>query len=272
MLWRFVTAAALVATAGIAPALARQDAAPEAAQAELAKKLQNPVASLISVPFQMNYDFGIGPDGDEGGRFVMNVQPVIPISLNDHWNLISRTILPVIDMDSPISGDDDLTGIGDVLQSAFFSPKDPVGGWIVGFGPVLGIPTASEEALGSDKWTAGPTFVVLRQQSGFTFGVLANHVWSFAGDHDREDVTATFLQPFLSYTTKTATSFGLNTEALYDWEHEEWTVPLNATASQVLKLGRQPLSVTLGARYYADQPTFGPEWGLRLALTLLFPK
>ncbi len=237
---------------------------------DLAKKLSNPVASLISVPLQGNFDFGIGPEDTK--RFVMNVQPVIPISITDDWNLILRTILPLVDQEALVSGGEDLNGLGDVLQSFFFSPKEPIGGWIVGVGPALGYPTATEDGLGSEQWTAGPTFVVLQQSGGWTYGMLANHLWSYAGDGDFDDVSATFVQPFVSYTTHTATTIGLNTESVYDWEHEAWTVPLNLFVSQVLKLGPQPISVSLGGRYYAETPPGGPEWGLRFVFTLLFPK
>src|SRR3989304_4921099 len=147
--------------------------------AELAKKLQNPIASLISVPLPSNWDFGIGPE--QAMRYTLNVQPVIPISLGKDWNLITRTIVPFIHAESPVPGGDDHGGIGDIVQSFFFSPQQPQGGWILGAGPVLLYPSASDDVLGAEKWGAGPTAVVLRQDSGFTYGLLANHIWSFAG-------------------------------------------------------------------------------------------
>jgi hypothetical protein len=137
---------------------------------------------------------------------------------------------------------------------------------------VLSLPTASKDALGSEKYGAGPTVVMLRQESGWTYGMLANHVWSFAGNDSRADVSATFIQPFISYTTKTYTTFGLNTESTYDWEASQWTVPINATVSQLLKFGKQPVSFLLGYRNYVDAPTGGPDWGLRFQVTFLFPK
>ena len=234
----------------------------------MAKKLQNPVANLISVPIQNNWDFGIGPE--DAMRYLVNVQPVIPFSLKQDWNLITRTILPFIHMESPVPDGDDSGGIGDILQSFFFSPKDPVGGWIVGGGPVFLYPSASDDALGAEKWGAGPTAVLLKQEKGWTYGLLTNR--SFAGSDSRQDVSATFLQPFLSYTTKTYTKFGVNTESTYDWENSQWTVPINAQASQSLKLGSQPVQFTLGARYYAEKPEGGPDWGLRFVVTFLFPK
>lgn len=241
-------------------------------EADLAKKLANPVASLISVPFQYNYDENIGPTED-GSKSVLNIQPVWPFSLNDDWNLIVRTIVPIIDQqDIPLKGDDE-SGLGDVLQSFFFSPKKPVGGWILALGPVGLYPTASEDTLGGEKWGAGPTALALKQEGPWTCGMLANHVWSVAGDEDRTDVDSTFLQPFLAYITKTRTTFTLNTESTYDWEGDAWSVPVNFLVSQLLKVGKMPISVGVGARYWADTPDNGPEdWGFRAVLTLLFPK
>ncbi len=239
--------------------------------AELAKQLSNPVAALIQVPFQYNWDTGIG--SADADRSILNIQPVIPISLNQDWNIISRTIVPIIDADSPVAGGSDHSGVGDIVQSLFFSPKAPTtGGWIWGAGPVFLLPTASDDALGTEKWGIGPTAVVLKQENGWTYGALANHLWSFAGNDNRADVNATFLQPFLSYTTKSITTFTLNSESTYDWEGEQWTVPVNAIVSQLVKFGKQPVSFAVGYRNYLEAPTGGPEWGLRFAVTLMFPK
>jgi hypothetical protein len=237
--------------------------------AELAKKLQNPIANLISVPVQNNWDFGIGPE--DAMRYTANIQPVIPLSLSKRWNLITRTIMPVIYSEEPVAGFGDRYGLGDIQQSFFFSPVEPVGGWFLGGGPVLLYPSATDSSLGGGKWGAGPTFVVLQQQKGFTYGALVNHVFSYAGWGDR-DVSTTFLQPFVSYTTKTQTTFGLNTESTYDWENSQWTVPINVTVSQLLKIGSQPVQLQIGGRYYAEKPDGGPDWGLRFGLTFLFPK
>ncbi|MCA8963237.1 MAG: transporter [Planctomycetes bacterium] len=250
-----------------------QTAAPANDAEALAKKLSNPVAALISVPMQLNYDRDIGPV-DDGERWTLNVQPVVPIELNDDWNVISRTILPIVAQDDLFPTAGSQTGIGDVVQSAFFSPKEPTsGGWIWGAGPVLLLPTGSDDLLTTKKWGAGPTGVVLRQEGPWTYGGLANHIWSFAGDDDRPEVNATFLQPFVSYTTKSAWTFAFNTESTYDWSDEEWSIPLNAMASKVLKLGSQLVSVGGGLRYWAESPDGGPEGiGFRITFTLLFPK
>lgn len=240
---------------------------------DLAKKLSNPVAALISVPFQLNYDEGFGPRG-RGEKWTLNIQPVIPISLNEDWNLISRTILPVVDQQDVGTGTGSQFGIGDTVQSLFFSPKLPTeSGWIWGAGPVFLLPTASDDLLGSEKWGAGPTAVALKQQGPWTYGALANHLWSFAGDDSRNDVNGSFVQPFLSYTTPKAVTYALNTESTYDWKSEQWSVPINVTATKVTKFGSQLVSVGGGIRYWAESGDSGPEgWGARVILTLLFPK
>ena len=239
-------------------------------EAELAKQINNPVAALISVPFQSNMDFGIG--SAHGNKYTLNIQPVIPISLNKDWNLILRTILPIVSQNDVFGHSGSQTGLGDTTQSFFLSPKEPLfGSLIVGVGPVLYYPTATNDLLGGGKFGMGPTFVVLTQTHGWTVGVLANQIWSVAGDSNRENISAAFLQPFVSYTTKTYTSFTVNTESTYDFENSQWTVPLNFMVSQVFKIGGQPMSLQLGARYYADGPTGHANWGMRVNFSLLFP-
>ena len=162
----------------------------------LAKKLSNPIASLISVPFQFNYDSGYGPD--DGDKAYVNLQPVIPFKLNEDWNLISRTILPIAWQDDIAGPSGSQSGLGDITQSLFFSPSQPTeSGIIWGAGPAFLVPTATDQFLGSEKWGAGPTAVVLKQSGGWTVGILANHIWSFAGDDNRPDISSTFLQSMI---------------------------------------------------------------------------
>jgi hypothetical protein len=250
--------------------LALATTALHAQDADLAQKLANPVADLISVPIQSNIDFGVGP-GD-GTIWRTNIQPVIPFGISEDWNVISRTILPVVDQEGLAAAGDglDASGLGDITQSFFFSPKESSP--ICGVGPVFLIPSATDDLLGGEKWGAGPTAVILKQDGPWTYGALANHLWDFAGDDNRGAVNATFLQPFVSYITPTKTTFTLNTESTYDWQSEQWIVPANLIVSQLFKIGDQPVQAFVGARYYVETPTGGPEWGLRLGMTFLFPK
>ncbi|GAA5121290.1 transporter [Luteolibacter yonseiensis] len=239
--------------------------------AEIAKKLNNPVASLINVPFQSNFDFGGGPD-DDGYQYKLNFEPVIPIRLNDDWKIISRTIIPFIDQQDRI-GNDTQTGLGDVAASFFVSPlHEPPGAPVWGLGPIIMLPTATDDLLGTEKWCAGPTFLVLKQEHGWTYGMLGSHAWSFAGEDDRGYVSLTSLQPFLSHTTPAHTTYGVNLESTYDWNAEEWTVPINLQISQLVKFGQLPVNFQLGGRWYADKPSGGPDWGLRFTATFVIPE
>ncbi len=243
------------------------------ADSDLAKKLSNPVSDLISVPFQHNWDNRYGPV--EGGRkYTLNIQPVIPISIGEDWNLISRTILPVVSQEEIFPGSGDQTGLSDTVQSAFFSPKEPTEGGVTwGVGPVFLLPTGTEPLLGTEKWGAGPTGVVLKQTGPWTIGGLVNHIWSFAGNDNRADVNSTFVQPFLAYNTPTSWTYTLQTESTYDWEAEQWNVPVHFLVAKVFKVGKQTYQIQAGPRYYAESPaTGGQDWGFRLNWVMLFPK
>jgi hypothetical protein len=252
-----------------APAPNEAGAQAQGDPAELAKELSNPISSLISVPFQNNYDCCYGSAG--GGRYQLNVQPVIPTSISTNWNLIVRTIMPVIYQGAVAPGAGDSFGVGDITQSFFFSPKAPVSGLIVGAGPVIVYPLGGS-SLGSQKWSAGGTFVVLKQQGPWTVGMLANHVWSFAGSSSRTPVNATFMQPFLAYTLRDSTSLSFNTETTYNWTARTWSVPLNASVGHVYRFGSQLVQLSAGPRVWLTTPAGGPGWGVRANVTLLFPK
>ena len=238
--------------------------------ASLAQQLSNPVADLISVPFQLNYDTNIGAD-DGGSRWTLNIQPVIPMSLSADWNLISRTIVPVVSTDGIPMGAGSRTGLGDTIQSFFFSPKEPTeAGWIWGAGPVFLLPTSTDDRFGAGEWGAGVTGVALRQEGPWTFGALANHIVDI---NAATDINASFIQPFLSYTTPTAWTYTVNTETTYDWDADQWSVPVNVAVSKLTTIGNRPVSFTGGARYWAESTPAGPEgWAARFVVTLLYPK
>lgn len=246
-----------------------QGANAQESDAELAAKLSNPVSAMISVPVQANYDCCYGPS--DGERFTVNFQPVIPVSINDDWNVIIRTVVPFIYQQSTAPGVDATYGVSDVTQSFFFSPKETAGGVTWAVGPVFLWPIGTDE-LGSQKWAAGPTGLILKKQGQATFGLLANHLWSYAGADDRDDLSRTFLQPFYSYTTASATTWGANLEATYDWQGKAWSVPLNLSVSQLYNFGGQRVSLGIGARLYLVDEGDSPDWGLRATATFLFPK
>lgn len=247
-----------------------QQQTPEEEAQALAKKLSNPVASLISLPFQNNFDFGMGPNGD-GFKYTLNIQPVIPVKINKDWNLISRTIVPIT-YQSKVVGTTSQFGLSDTVQTFFFSPNKstPV---ILGFGPQFLIPTATNEYLGTQKFGLGPSLLVMKQQGQWSVGILATQMWSVAGKSTRADVSSTFLQPFISYTTKTAWTYNINTEATYDWTADRWSVPIHFTVTKLVKIGSQRVSVGGALRCWTATTPSGPEGcGFRLLFTPLFPK
>lgn len=249
-------------------ALAQEAASAPAHDADaLAKALSNPVAALISVPFQYNYDQTYGADGH---RNTLNVQPVIPVSVSEDWNMISRTILPIIQQEDVIPGHSQF-GLGDTLQSLFFSPKEATSSGVIwGLGPAALIPTGTDD-LGSRTWAIGPTGVVLKQSGQWTYGLLFNHLVDVGGS-DRVDINSTFIQPFLSRSLGQGRTVGVNLENTYDWENTQWTVPANVSYTKVSKIGSQLVSYQMGVRGYLETPRGGPDWGLRFSLTLLYPK
>ena len=262
-----VIVATLSASASVLPAHG------QSSEEALAKATLNPVAALISVPIKLDYDHNIGST-EEGRKYQLTVTPVVPFSIGRDWNLISRSIIPLIKQQDVTPGAGTQSGLGDITQQFYFSPKPPTaGGWIWGIGPQFLLRTGTNH-LGAEKWGAGPAFVALRQDSGWTVGTLMTHTWDFAGKSEARDINATFFQPFLTYTTRSFTSFTINSEATYDWVSDKWSVPINLLVSQLLKIGGQPLTIKAGVRYWATTPDgVGPKgWGSRVELTLLFPK
>jgi hypothetical protein len=247
------------------PAAAEQDAT------ELAKKLNNPISDLVSVPFQFNWAQPVGPG--EGTRLILNVQPVMPFSLTKDVNLVARVIMPIIGQPPLFEGGTAASGLGDVFASFFFQPAHPKR-VIWGVGPAIVLPSTSDPALGAGKWSLGPTIVVVKQTGPWTVGVLWNQVWSFAGSKTRADVSQMLLQPFVTYTSSNHLIFAVNTESTANWKAatDKWTVPVNFMVSRISSFGPFPASYQVGVGPYLVSPEGGPDWQLRAALTLLLPR
>ncbi|WP_299356540.1 transporter [uncultured Shimia sp.] len=235
--------------------------------AELAKQLSNPLASLISVPMQFNYDTGFGtPDGE---RLTLNIQPVIPFSLTPELNLITRTIIPYKWQSDVAGSPGSDSGLGDTSMSFWFSPAHTANGSTWGVGPILSLPTSSDPDFGLGEWGGGITGVYLVQPGPWTIGALGNHLWSFESDN----LNSTYIQPFVAYGTPNHWTYTVNSEATYDWNTKQWTLPVNFMVSKLVSFGKQKVSLQGGVRYYFDSAANGPEgWGFRFAATFVFPK
>jgi hypothetical protein len=248
----------------------------------LAKQSQNPIANLISLPLQLNVHLGVGPDDDE--VYVLNVQPVIPFELSEDWNLITRTIVPLISTGDVFEGlpetpggdgRDSASGLGDVNFSAFFSPRD-TGSLTWGVGPAVSLPTATDDVLGSGKVSLGPTGVVVWTEGPWVLGGLARQVWSVAGDSDRDSVSQTVIQPFVNYNLDDGWYLVSAPVITANWSApdsgDRWMVPLGGGAGRTFRIGSQPVNVGLHAYYNIERPDFGPDWSLRFVFQFLFPK
>jgi hypothetical protein len=265
---------AVLALAGVlfaTAARAQQPAAAEQDTAELAKQLSNPVASLVSVPFQFNWEQNVGPS--DLTRFILNVQPVMPFSVNEDVNLIVRIIAPLISQPPLVVDGEPTFGIGDLTTSFFVSPTKSKR-MIWGAGPVFVLPSTSEPTLGSGKWSAGPTLVALKQAGPWTVGALWNQVWSFSGDATRADVNQMFLQPFVSYQATQTVTLTAQSETSANWkvDDDRWTVPINVVVSKLSSFGTFPASYQLGFGAFPVHPEIGPSWKIRAAIVILLPR
>jgi hypothetical protein len=238
---------------------------------ELAKKLANPISSLISLPFQNNTDFGIGDNN--GTRNTLNIQPVVPISLTENLNLITRVVLPYITQYNITDVGNNESGLGDAVMSAFLSPSNSKNGITWGAGPVFLIPTGTNDFLTSKKFGIGPTAVALYQNNGMTIGGLINQIWSVAGNENRSDVSSLFFQPFFNYNWKSGAGIGGNFEITQNWEADTTVVWFNPTISAVTSLGTQKTQFAIGPRFNIAAPSGAKaDLGVRAVVVFLFPK
>ena len=260
---------AVVAAAITASESAHADLSAE----ELAKLAQNPVANLISVPFQYNANLNYGPEKDT--QSILNIQPVVPFELNKDWNLITRTIVPVIWQPGLVPGESSTSGIGGTNFSAFFSPSNAEG-TIWGAGPIAQIPTTTNTKLGSDRWGLGPTFVILKLEKGspWVYGFLVNNIWS-AGSGAGGSYNNFLLQPFVNYNFEDGTYLSSSPVLTANWKasgSNVWTVPLGIALGHIFHLGKLPVNCQIGGYYNVVKPDFGSNWQVRAQVQLMFPK
>lgn len=238
----------------------------------LAKEAQNPVAKLISVPFQNNFNFNVGPE--HVTQYILNVQPVIPVSLNDNWNLITRIIMPIINQPSPAPGAPNAFGLGDINPTFFLSPAGGSKKLIWGVGPTVTLPTATDALLGNSEYCAGPAAVVLTMQGHWVVGALANQQWSFAGWGDHY-VSSFLAQPFVNYNLPHGwylTSAPIMTANWAAASRDQWTVPVGGGIGKIQWFGKLPINFQVQAFYNVVTPEYAPEWQLRFQVQFLFPK
>ena len=237
--------------------------------AELAKKLANPIANLISVPFQNNTFYGMG--SNHGTQNVMNFQPVIPVKLNENWNLITRVIVPIVTQYNVTGENTSQSGLSDITASAFFSPSKTHNGLTWGVGPAFLIPTATDTYLGTGKFGIGPTVVILKQANGFTYGALVNQIWSVAGSSDRSNVSQLFAQPFFTYNWKSGAGVGLVGSITQNWETKKNATTITMPFSGITKFGKQIVQLAVGPQFPVSGTPLA-DFGWRAQLTLIFPK
>lgn len=251
----------------IVPAWAQDNAT------DLAKKTQNPVADLISLPFQYNTFFETGPKAKT--QNVLLVQPVLPFGMNDDWNFIARPIIPLMEQPPLTNAQNRNHGLGNVQFQGFFSPKDKVGDWILGFGPYLEFPTNSgpDNRFGSDNWSAGPAFIALKMEGPWVYGGLVTQLWSYSGDDPEVNMTA--IQPFINYNMKDGWYLSTAPVITSNWSavsSQQWTVPVGGGIGKVFKIGNQPVNATLRAYHNTQAPRSGADWQLQFQIQFLFPK
>jgi len=238
---------------------------------EIARKLADPGAAMVSVPFQYNYLGEVGPDGEFHNQ-VLKIQPVIPF-VSDKGKFLLRPILPLLSNQFPT----DESGVGDLFVQGYYIPHRENAAVEFGFGPAVVFDTASEDSLGSGKWSIGPAFVLIHKTSDhkWTMAALANHIWSVAGDHDRKEVSQTSLQPILTRSFPNSWSMSFSSESTYNWQAdsgEAWTVPLGISTSKVVRIGHRPVSFGMGGFYNVERPESSNRWTARVTITLVFPE
>jgi hypothetical protein len=240
---------------------------------ELQRASQNPVADLISLPFQYNTFFETGPKAKTQNTLL--IQPVIPFNLNDDWNFIARPIIPLLNQPPFTDAQNRNHGLGNIQFQGFFSPKEKVGDWLVGFGPYLEFPTNSgpDGRLGSDNWSAGPAFVAVQMKGPWVYGALISHLWSYHGSDP--EVNFSSLQPFVNYNLKDGWYLSSTSTITANWSADSsqtWTIPIGGGFGRVFKMGQQHVNASIRAFHNLESPRNGADWQLQFQIQFLFPK
>ncbi|MDM0024815.1 hypothetical protein [Variovorax saccharolyticus] len=256
------------ASLAVSPVWAQDDS-------DLQKKLANPIADIVTLPFQWTTNFNAGPF--EKPQYTLNIQPVYPVKIGGGWSLINRAIVPLLSNPALLPGQDRKDGLGDITYEGFFAPTPSAGGWIWGVGPAMVMRTATDERLGAGKWSLGPAVVGIKESGPWTVGALATQVWSVAGDDNRPNVSAFTFQPIVSYRLDSKQSLGYVGIVTADWEQtrssQRWTVPLGVSYSLLVRPeGFVPMNFVVGAGYNVIRPDNASDWFVRFQVNFVLPK
>jgi hypothetical protein len=239
---------------------------------EIAKQAQNPIANLISVPLENDFNPQTGINKNDS--YVLEMKPVVPFRLSDDWTLITRTIIPIIQVPDLAPGVNGTSGLGDVQESLFLSPAK-AGPVIWGAGPVVSFPTATQDILGTKKLSVGPTIVVLRSQGHWLFGSLVQNLWSVGGPSARPDVNQMLLQPFVNYNLPHKWYLTTSPIITANWKvnpNERWVVPVGGGVGRIVHFGKLPVNVYTQFFRNVERPNGTTHWSARFQMQLLFPK
>lgn len=263
---KLLTCVALLAAAGVSATLAEDQRGGSGDSVDLARQDQNPVTRLYILRFEDNTQFGFGPENDVLNFF--RIQPIVPLDLNENWSLLIRPIIPVVHQPWPDSTD----GLSDIVLTMFVTPAR-AGKFIWGIGPTLLLPTATDAMIGTEKWSVGPAVAGVYLDGPWVIGAIVQNVWSFAGEHDRQDVNAMTLRPLVNYNLPGGWYLSSSPSIAANWQADSsnrWLVPIGGGVGRVFSIGGQRMSALLESYYHVVSPETGPDWQLRLQLSFLY--
>jgi hypothetical protein len=239
---------------------------------QLLKQLANPLSAMASVATVLNFDYHIGP-GEDGHRTTLSFQPTIPLHLGEQWNIVSRTVLPIVYQEDVTPGAGSQLGIGDLTEAVYAAKVEPgPRGWVWGAGPIVQVPIGSEDLLTNKKWSLGPSAAAVKQLDDFTFGIIASQIWSIGGSGQRPDVNMGLYSPFITYQSEGLWNLELQVPFTYDFNAHQWTVPVQLRIEKLVSFKKVPVTISFGVRYWADGPQSSPhDLAFFFGLTLAFP-